>query len=97
MKLRLRADSEGRLAAIRLNDRKFGSLNELHTHILELIGGDSGPSGMLSGAEVEIDSDYGLRYENVVAAITAVSGQIAEDGTMVKLIEKIKFTPPKPE
>jgi hypothetical protein len=32
---------------------------------------------------------------NVVQAITAVSGQVQPDGSVVDLIKKIKFTPPK--
>ena len=38
--------------------------------------------------------DYGLAYENVVQAITAVSGFVQE-GQVVELIKKIKFTPVK--
>jgi hypothetical protein len=43
---------------------------------------------------VELDCDYGLKYANVVRAITAVSGKV-QDGQIVELIKKIKFTPPK--
>ena len=97
MKLRLTAGAEGGLSGIALNDRQFASLDELHAYILDLVGSDAEAGGGLDGAEVELDCDYGLRYENVVAAITAVSGEIAEDGSVIKLIEKIKFTPPKPQ
>ena len=47
--------------------------------------GDDGP-------EIEIDTDYNLRYEQT--GITAVSGY--KDGNeVVKLIEKIKFAKPR--
>ncbi len=95
MKLRLKASSEGKLASIRLNDREFQSLDELHEHILSLVGTDSGPGAALEGAEVELDCDYNLEYSNVVAAITAVSGKVESDRSIRKLVEKIKFAPPK--
>jgi biopolymer transport protein ExbD len=44
--------------------------------------------------EVEIDADYNLNYDYVVRSITAVTGYV-ENGQPHKLIERIKFTPPK--
>jgi len=96
MKLRLTAGEGGGLSGITLNDRQFTGLDELHVYIMDLVGSDESGEG-LEGAEVELDCDYGLRYENVVAAITAVSGEIDDDGSIIKLVEKIKFTPPKPQ
>ena len=96
MKLRLTAGEGGGLSGITLNDRQFASLDELHAHIADLVGSDDSGDG-IEGAEVELDCDYGLRYENVVAAITAVSGEIDDDGSIIKLVEKIKFTPPTPQ
>jgi biopolymer transport protein ExbD len=96
MKLRLRAADNGGLASINLNDVSFNDLNGLHAHVANLVGGDdAGPGAGFEGAEVELDCDYNLRYENVVAAITAVSGKVGDDGRIIKLIEKIKFAPPK--
>ena len=48
--------------------------------------------GTLESTEIEFDCDYNLRYEYVVQAMTAVSGYV-HDGQVVKLVEKIKFTP----
>lgn len=96
MKLRLTAGEGGGLSGITLNDRQFTGLDELHAYIMDLVGSDESGDG-LEGAEVELDCDYGLRYENVVAAITAVSGEIDDDGSIIKLVEKIKFTPPEPQ
>ncbi len=43
----------------------------------------------------ELDCDYGLNYEHVIEAITAVSGYVDHStGQVQRLIEKIKFTPP---
>ena len=46
--------------------------------------------------EIEIDTDYNLRYAYVIQAITSVSGY-KEPGSdqVVKLIEKIKFAKPR--
>ena len=95
MRLRLTSSVEGNLTGIRLNERSFTNFEELHQHIMSLVGGDTGPDSALAGAEIELDCDYGLNYEHVVNAITAITGYVAEDGQVVKLIEKIKFAPPK--
>ncbi|MCP4193218.1 MAG: biopolymer transporter ExbD [Planctomycetaceae bacterium] len=96
LKLRLIANPEGLLVAdgIQLNDRVFADFNGLHAHIRSLIGDDAG-AGSVGDAEIEIDADYQLRYNYVIDAVTAVSGYIDQDDNVVKLIEKIKFTPPK--
>ena len=49
--------------------------------------------------EAELDSDYQLRYQYTMSAITACSGQLEQTVTgqydLVKYIEKIKFAPPR--
>jgi len=55
---------------------------------------DAGGPGTASDLEVEIDADYDLNYEYVMRAITAITGYI-ENGQPHKLIERVKFTPPK--
>ncbi|HEY6564868.1 MAG TPA: biopolymer transporter ExbD [Pirellulaceae bacterium] len=94
MTLRLVADDQGQLAGIQLNDIGFATFSELHRHILGIVGSDAGP-GLGAGAEVELDCDYDLRYAYVMEAITAILGDRQPDGTIVKLIEKIRFAPPK--
>ncbi len=103
MKLMLRAAANGDIASIMMGERSFDSFdgpqNSLHDYVISLaggIGGDAGPGDSLTDTEIEIDCDYHLRYEHVVAAITAVSGHRTPSGDVVKLIERIKFTPPKP-
>jgi biopolymer transport protein ExbD len=95
MKLRLTSNDTGQIASIVLNERKFESFDQLHQHILSLLGEETGPGNPLEGAEVEMDCDYGLRYEYVIAAISAVSGERLDKENIVKLIEKIKFSPPR--
>ena len=96
MKVRLRAAADGTLASISMNDRGMGtSFDALHNHLISVVGDERGPGSVAETAEVELDADYNLRYEYVIKAITAVSGYINKDGHVVKLIEKIKFAPPK--
>ena len=61
--------------------------------MVSLIGSQHTSEGD-DGPEIEIDTDYNLRYEYVIRSITAVSGY--KDGNqVVKLIEKIKFAKPR--
>lgn len=93
IKLRLVAGVDGSCQDIIMNDRSFGAGGwlALHQEIAALVGDGS----LDSTAEVELDCDYNLKYENVIRAITAVSGDRQPNGDILKLIEKIKFAPPK--
>jgi biopolymer transport protein ExbD len=96
IKVRLRADASGNLTELLLNDRVFSGpqrWQQLHNHIAGLVGDER----LAAAAEVELDCDYGLKYEHVIEAITAVSGSVGPDGRVIKLVEKIKFSPPRPE
>jgi biopolymer transport protein ExbD len=92
MVLRLSADSAGQLASIRLNERPLSSFQELQQYLIGLLEG--GPEEGMGEAEIELDCDYQLKYDYVVAAITAVTGYISREGQIVRLIEQIKFAPP---
>ena len=94
--VRLRADSNGVLTSISVNDKGFGTSYEgLHNFLHGLVGDERGPGTIQDSAEVELNCDYGLQYRYVVDALTAVSGYVGDDGNVIKLIDKIKFTPPK--
>jgi biopolymer transport protein ExbD len=93
MKVRIRAGAGGELANISLNENQFGtSFQDLHAYIAGIVGNETGPSR--EAFEVEFDCDYNLKYQYVVEAITAVSGYKSGD-QIVKLVEKIKFSPPR--
>jgi biopolymer transport protein ExbD len=68
-------------------------VDSLRRRVVDIVG--TGPGSNADQAEVELDCDYGLKYDNVVRAITAVSGMVQPDGTVIELVKKIKFTPPK--
>ena len=94
VRVKLSAGPDGALAGIAMNGQPVGDFEDLRKRILALVGTDTGPNSLAERTEVELDCDYGLTYVNVVRAITAVSGKV-QDGQIVELIKKIKFTPPK--
>ena len=93
LKLRLRADANGNLQEIVLNDSmSFGQdWERLRGYVVELVGDETGPSDD-EGPEVEIDLDYDLHYVHVIEAITAVTGY-RSGNDIVRLIDRIKFAP----
>jgi biopolymer transport protein ExbD len=96
IKVRMRADAGGNLAELILNERSFSGadrMKQLHNFVASQVGDGS----LAASAEVELDCDYHLKYEHVIEAITAVSGSVTPDGQITKLVEKIKFAPPRPQ
>ncbi len=94
LKLRLVADEKGHLRSMSLNEINLGTdFNQLRSNVVQLVGATAPTEGE-DGPEIEIDTDYNLRYEYIIRSITAVSGY--KDGNqVVKLIEKIKFAKPR--
>ncbi len=92
--VRLTAGAGGELAGIRIGERPVASFADLRNEIVGMVGQSSSPSPLRETVEVELDCDRELHYGNVISAISAVSGY-AKDGQIVKLIEKIKFAPPR--
>ncbi len=93
IRVRMTAAADGSRAGLSMNGQPVGDFDELRRRIVDLVG--TGPGSNADKAEVELDCDYDLAYDNVVGAITAVSGMVQPDGTIVELVKKIKFTPPK--
>ncbi|QEF99316.1 Biopolymer transport protein ExbD/TolR [Stieleria maiorica] len=95
LKLRLRADNDGKLTSMSLNEINLGTdFNKLRANVIGLVGTDEPVEGD-DGPEIEIDTDYNLRYAYVIQAITSVSGYRDDTDQVVKLIEKIKFAKPR--
>ena len=95
LQLRMVSDDQGHLTGLRLNDQPLSGFDALHLQIINLVGGDRGPGDVAESAEVELDCDYDLKYKYVIDAITAISGYVTPENHIVKLIDKIKFAPPK--
>jgi biopolymer transport protein ExbD len=94
IRVKLAAGGDGNLAGISMNGNPVTDFSDLQKRVVALVGKARGPDSLADKTEVELDCDYGLKYVNVVQAITAVSGSV-QDGQIVELIKKIKFTPPK--
>jgi len=99
IKVRMAAKADGSLLGVQMGTRTLSRENpfdDLHMQIREIVGDDTGPGSIAESTEVELDCDYNLDFKYVIDAITAVSGYVADDGmSVIKLVEKIKFSPPK--
>jgi biopolymer transport protein ExbD len=93
VRVRITAGADGERTGIAMNGTPVADFDDLRRRIVDLVG--SGPGSMADRAEVELDCDYQLKYVNVVNAISAVSGMVQPDGSVLELIKKIKLTPPK--
>lgn len=94
IKVQLTADAEGNLATIRMGDTVLPNFTALHEQVMNRVGTNAGPQAG-ENIEAELDCDYNLKYRNVIGAVTAISGYVTPDGRIVKLIQKIKLSPPK--
>jgi biopolymer transport protein ExbD len=95
--LRMRADESGELLEMTMAQQAFtGPGDDKWLQLRQFIAGQVGQGSLEGAAEVELDCDYNLKYEYVIRAITAVSGDVGPDGRIIKLIEKINFAPRGP-
>ena len=94
MRVKMTAGPDGTLSGITMNGSGVGDFEALRQKIIGIVGVNTGPGGA-QNTEVELDCDYGLKYLNVVQAISHVSGVPQPDGQTIDLVKKIKFTPPK--
>ncbi|MDP1798167.1 MAG: biopolymer transporter ExbD [Planctomycetaceae bacterium] len=93
----LRSDANGALTEITVGQYSLGgdaaAFERLNAEILRLLTRTGNP--LPQAVEVEIDSDYELRYEYVIRAVAACSGRIdPQTKELVRFVERIKFTPP---
>lgn len=93
VRVRMTAGPGGERTSLTMNGQPIEDFDELRRRIVDLVG--AGPGSSADKTEVELDCDPDLSYDNVIRAVTAVSGQVQPDGTVVELIKKIKFAPPK--
>jgi biopolymer transport protein ExbD len=95
IKVRLRAGADRELSGVQLGDVAITGddpFGELQRRIRGMVDDSAGPGS--SDQEVEIDSDYNLKYRYVINAMTAVTGYIDRStGETHKLIEKVRFAP----
>jgi biopolymer transport protein ExbD len=96
-KLVMRADAKGVLTSMRLDEIGVPDMQSLNKLIRTQVGTGDVPSSGRKDAEVEFICDPHLKYHYVIQAIDAVSAVQRSDGTVVPLIEKLKFSPPPKE
>jgi biopolymer transport protein ExbD len=93
--LYVKSNEAGSCTGVVMNDAEFSGPDRwerVHQQLARIVGEGS----LANEAEVELHCDPQLNYEHTMAAITAVSGRInPADGQIVKLIDKIKFSPPR--
>lgn len=93
LKVELKAAEDGSLATMTLGDRQLAGVRELRGEIQGLVMGEAGRDAEY---EVEFACDYDLKYEHVIAAVTAITGYRDRQGSIIKLIDKVRFAPPRP-
>jgi biopolymer transport protein ExbD len=90
--VRLIADDRGELSQIKLNARSLGTdFQALREQVAGLLADGSDRGTLPEQLEVELDCDYGLRYEHAIQAITAVSGFLDAEGNLVPLADRVRF------
>ncbi len=96
MPVTLRSDDNGVLSGILLGQRPVRDFEHLNLLIRDAVDDAGGPGSPGAQAiEIELDCEYQLHYEYVIDAISAISGYRTKDGGIIKLIQKIKFSPPR--
>ncbi len=95
LKVRLRAGENRELASLELGDVQIEGADpfgQLQSRIRNMADDSAGPGSV--DQEVEIESDYNLKYRYVMNAMTAITGYIdPATGERHKLIEKVRFAP----
>jgi len=93
--VRLQANEAGECTRVQMADSEFSGpdrWDRVHQRLAAIVGEGS----LRNAAEVELQCDPQLKYEHAIAAITAISGRLdPQSGATIKLIEKIKFSPPR--
>ena len=100
IRISLRAGENGGLNSILVDDssdmqtivadQTAEMYSQLTGYVANKLAGESNPEDGVK-TEVEFNIDYSLQYKFTVDAIGAVSGKKLPDGSVQKLIEKIKF------
>lgn len=95
LKVRLRAGADRNLAGVELGDVPITGADpfgQLQARIRGMVDDSAGPGA--AEQEVEIESDFDLRYKYAMDAMTAITGYIdPATGEQHKLIEKVRFAP----
>jgi len=89
MRLRLKAGEEGQIGHIRLNERAFRRLGDVHVYIIGILGDKRGPGSFADSAELELECDDALKFKYVAEACQAVSWRVDQSRKRVRLIKTV--------
>ena len=92
--VRLTAGTDGNINSISIEDGPTFSESDMYEKLTQHIEGKLAGEGDPEKAketEVEFDISPELKYHRTVQAIEHVSGKVLADGSVKKLIQKIKF------
>jgi len=101
VQVKLRSGDLGQLAGIEFGSLPLGTdMKQLRKAVFEYLQFDPSKPGAATPdaadeLEIELDCDETLKYRHVMEAITAVTGYVNSENQIVKLVEKVKFAPPK--
>ena len=96
LKIRLTANQDGSLSEVFLNNASRGADPQVFRRLnQDLSGVFARGDGFLDDVEIEIDADYHLQYQHVIAAIDACTATKTREGRVVPLFQKVKFAPVK--
>lgn len=102
--VRLTADEKGELNGIVFGETKLADMNALRQAVYRyVVQNDVAFQDAINGAapefsddlEIELDCDPNLKYAYTMSAITAVTGYLNSQDQIVKMVEKVKFSPKK--
>ncbi len=103
--IKLSADANGNLSGIRFGEQKVADMKALRAAVYQYVNQNSttfqdaynglGTPEFRDDLEIELDCDRQLHYRYAMEAITAVTGYLNSNDQIVKMVEKVKFAPPR--
>lgn len=100
LRLHMTADARGQLDTMTFNNtvmNKSRPFDDLHQRVVDFLTKDGRPPEFRDEVEVVLKCDEQLHYDNVIQAITAVSGDrqfVDGQDVTTPLIEKVRFARP---
>lgn len=100
--VKLKSDPTGNLAGIYFGESNVKDMQALRSAVYHYaIKNDVSFQDAYAGAtpefrddmEIELDCDENLKYARAMEAITATTGYLNAEDQIVKMVEKVKFTP----
>lgn len=91
IRIRLSANAGGGLSLISFGEKPLGTnYMALRKAVLQYVSARGGPGK--ADVEVELNPDPNLRWEFVIEAVTAVTGEL-KGGRVYKICDRVKFAP----